>query len=138
MKIDSFTGDYFFLSNFYEVPVKYQNLIFQNTEAAFHSMKDPKRMKEFTTLNPSEAKKLGRQVSLRKDWETIKDQIMYEVVYAKFSQHKDLKEKLLNTGNAELIEGNTWHDQYWGVFNGFGKNQLGKILMQVRTELKNE
>lgn len=67
---------------------------------------------------------------------------MYEVVLAKFKQNPDLREKLLNTGNAILIEGTTWHDNYWGnctcdrCANKFGRNQLGKTLMKVHEELK--
>ena len=70
------------------------------------------------------------------DWEEVKDQIMYEICLAKFTQNEELKEKLLATGNEELVEGNTWHDTYWGVCNRRGKNKLGKILMRVRSELK--
>lgn len=61
---------------------------------------------------------------------------MYEICKAKFTQHKDLAEKLLETGDEELVEGNKWNDTYWGVCNGKGKNQLGKILMRIREELK--
>ena len=63
---------------------------------------------------------------------------MYEIVLAKFSQNEYLKRRLLETGNALLIEGNDWGDTYWGVCNGRGKNKLGKILMRVRTELANK
>ena len=68
--------------------------------------------------------------------EEVKDQIMYEIVLNKFSQNEELREKLIATGDEYLAEGNTWHDTYWGVCNGKGKNKLGKILMQVREELK--
>ena len=94
-------------------------------------------MKEFTELNPSKAKQLGRKVKLRKDWEEVKTNIMYDICLAKFTQNQDLKEKLLKTGNAILIEGNWWNDTYWGVCNGIGENNLGKILMKIREELKN-
>lgn len=63
---------------------------------------------------------------------------MYEIVKAKFLQNKEIKEKLLLTGNEELIEGNTWGDRIWGTVNGVGENRLGKILMQVREELKHK
>ena len=72
---------------------------------------------------------------LRKDWEQVKDDIMYEVVRAKFIQHPILAQQLLDTRDAELIEGNNWGDTYWGVCNGYGKNMLGRILMRVRDEL---
>ena len=87
-------------------------------------------------LGPSDAKRLGRHVPLREDWNSIKEQIMYEICKAKFTQNPDLAEKLLETGDAELIEGNWWHDTTWGMCNGEGQNLLGKILMRVREEIK--
>lgn len=134
-EISRFKGKYGFLSNYYDAKVTYNRLTYLNTEAAFHAQKDPTRAKEFTRLIPSMSKKLGRQVNLRPDWEKVKDRIMYEIVKAKFEQNPDLREKLLATGDATLIEGNTWNDRYWGVCNGQGKNRLGQILMRVRSEL---
>ena len=63
---------------------------------------------------------------------------MYEICKAKFTQNEDLKEKLLATGNDILEEGNTWGDRVCGTVNGVGENRLGKILMRVREELRNE
>lgn len=137
--IDKFRDKYFFLSNFYVIPVMYNGLTFQSNEAAFQAQKtlNEGQRRKFTKLAPNKAKAKGRSVLLREDWEEVKDQIMYEICLAKFSQNEDLKEKLLNTGDEELVEGNTWHDTYWGVYNRKGKNKLGKILMRVREELKN-
>ena len=137
--INSFTGDYYFLSNFYMAPVSYNGWDYTNNEAAFQAQKTKNRslrFQLFSKANPSEAKAAGRKIDLRPDWEEVKSQIMYEIVQAKFNQNQDLKEKLLATGDEHLEEGNTWHDTYWGVCNGKGKNKLGKILMQVREELK--
>ena len=133
--IDDFGEDNYFLSNFYPSPIKYKGITYQTAEAAFQAQKDPSRQKEFINLNPALSKKLGRSVKLRKDWELVKDNIMYEIVYAKFVQNPLLLKKLINTGDAFLIEGNTWYDTYWGVCNGEGKNKLGKILMKIRSEL---
>lgn len=135
--INYFTGEYDFLSNFYIGTVVYNGLTFTSSEAAFQSMKCPERAREFTQLNPSQAKSLGRKVELRSDWEEIKDNVMYGVCYAKFSQNEDLKRKLIATGDAKLVEGNTWNDIYWGMCKGKGQNKLGEILMKLREELQN-
>ena len=141
--IDSFKEEYAFLSNFYDCPVTYDGLTYRNSEAAFQAQKteDEEVRKQFTTLPPNKAKYLGRNVKLREDWELIKDVIMYGVCKAKFS-NEELKEKLLATGNEELIEGTTWHDNYWGnctcekCKHIEGKNRLGKTLMAIREELR--
>ena len=139
-KIDSFRGKYFFLSNFFPAPVIYQGLTYQNNEAAFQAQKTLSQEQKvvFTSLAPSDAKRRGRHVRLRQDWESVKDGIMEEIVRVKFTQNPKLKEQLLSTGDAILIEGNTWNDRYWGVDarSGVGKNHLGKILMKIRSELK--
>lgn len=137
--IREFKGKYYFLSNFYSAPVTWEGVTYQNNEAAFQSAKvPPDGRKEFSGLNASEAKRLGRHVPLRFDWEDVKDGVMYEICMAKFSQNEDLKRRLLNTGNEILEEGNTWGDKIWGTVNGVGENRLGKILMKVREELRDE
>ena len=80
VSISEFRGEYYFLSNFYSAPVTYNGMCFENNEAAFQAAKCPERMTEFCRLNPSEAKRLGRRVKLRGDWEAVKDKI--------FSFHK--------------------------------------------------
>ena len=87
--ISEFRGEYYFLSNFYSAPVTYNGMCFENNEAAFQAAKCPERMTEFCRLNPSEAKRLGRRVELRGDWEAVKDTVMYEICKAKFSQNPD-------------------------------------------------
>lgn len=136
--IDQFSGQYDFLSNFYESAVTYKGITYPSSEAAFHAQKttDIYEQVRFTQLNPSAAKKLGRTVDLRSDWETVKYQIMYDIVLQKFVQNSRLKKWLLETEDAELIEGNWWGDTYWGVCRGVGENNLGKILMDVRSYLK--
>lgn len=136
--ITIFKGDYFFLSNFYVAPVVYQGIRFENNEAAFQAAKCPERMRDFCGLNPQAAKRLGRRVELRPDWEAVKHDVMYQVCKAKFTQNPDLLNKLLATGDAELVEGNTWGDQVWGVCKGVGENHLGKTLMRIRSELSGE
>ena len=137
-KIDEFQGEYYFMSNFHNSKVELDGIIYDNAEAAFQAQKclTTAEKKSFVGLNPSEAKRKGRHVKLRSDWEQVKTEVMYTVVKNKFSQNADLREKLLATGDAELIEGNTWHDTCWGVCNGKGENRLGKILVKVRGELR--
>src|SRR5690606_2896565 len=85
---------------------------------------------------PAGAKRAVRRVTLRKDWNSVRLRVMLTLVRAKFTQNPDLAAKLLATGDAALIEGNTWGDRFWGVCDGHGDNHLGKILMQVRHELR--
>ena len=139
--IKEFKNQYFFLSNFYEYPIYYNKLVFCNAEAAFQAQKviNEKDQYKFINLNASQARKLGKTVQLRKDWEEIKDNVMYEIVKRKFTINKELQQKLLETKEKKLVEGNWWHDTYWGVDSktGIGQNKLGKILMKVREEVKN-
>ena len=138
--ICQFKDDYYFMSNFYPFKLIYNGIEYQNTEAAFQAQKCkylPER-NQFSKLNPSEAKRLGRRVELRPDWEQVKDSIMYNIVLTKFSSDEYLAYKLLKTGEEVLMEGNTWKDTYWGVDLDTmqGKNKLGLILMKVRDVLR--
>lgn len=134
-KIEQFRGPYYFLSNFYPAAVEVDGIRYENNEAAFQAQKQPERAQEFASLPPNEAKRLGRRVKLRPDWESVKIMMMTDVVRAKFAQNENLRKKLLETGEAELIEGNHWQDTFWGVCRGKGRNELGKILMKIRREL---
>ena len=93
---------------------------------------------QFATLRSNEAKRLGRHVQLRPNWENVKLPIMEDIVRAKFTQNENLKQLLLATGDLVLEEGNTWHDTFWGVDakTREGENHLGRILMRVRKELQ--
>tara|TARA_Y100000034_G_C6567824_1_gene245972 strand:- start:117 stop:422 length:306 start_codon:yes stop_codon:yes gene_type:complete len=91
---------------------------------------------DFIYLSAVEARKLGRRVRLRSDWHEVRLSIMKEIVHAKFTQNEDLRERLLDTGDNELIEGNTWGDSFWGVCRGKGQNHLGNILMAIREKLR--
>lgn len=137
-EIKGFRGDYYFLSNFYPCRIAYNGKIYGNTEAAFQAQKtvNAAEQDEFTNLSPGEAKRKGRRVTLRKDWESVKNGIMLDIIRCKFKDPR-LMECLLNTGDAYLEETNTWNDRYWGVCRGSGENHLGKILMQVRDEIRN-
>jgi hypothetical protein len=136
--IDRFTGDYDFLSNFHPSPIDVDGILYPTVEHAFQAAKTsiPEEKQALAeTATPGSAKRLGRKVQLRSDWEQVKVGIMEELVRLKFTTHPDLREQLLATGDAELVEGNNWNDRFWGVCRGKGQNQLGKILMKVRSEL---
>ena len=133
-RICGFRGDQFFLSNFF---VEKNGL---SAEAVFQSWKtfDPVwQRKILDAPTPSKAKYHGRSVPLRPDWEDVKLGIMRMVVQVKFSD-PDLRVLLLATGDADLVEANTWGDRFWGVDEktGAGQNRLGELLMQTRTLLR--
>lgn len=132
--INSFKGENYYLSNFSPYPVHYDGISYQNAEAAFQAQKCTRHSERvrFSRLNASEAKKFGRRVSLRPDWEECKVRLMREIVFAKFGQNPELRDKLLATGDEYLEEGNTWGDRIWGTVNGQGANLLGRILMEAR------
>lgn len=143
-KIKGFSGDYRFLSNFSPCNIAYNGYIYGNVEAAFQSEKcaDPRDCKEFQSLTGGEAKRMGRSVELREDWEQIKVSVMRDLLRVKFMDSPDLQTQLLNTGDARLIEGNRWHDNFWGDCNCDrcagkpGENMLGQLLMDLRDSLR--
>lgn len=139
-KIYGFFGEHRFLSNFWAAPVMYDGMLFPNNEAAFQAAKciEPADREPFTAMPPNEAKRAGRRVALRPDWEDVKLAVMEAVVRDKFSRNPTLGRKLLATGDKELVEANSWHDVFWGVDEKTdeGRNELGKILMRIRTELQ--
>jgi len=134
--INKFRGEYEFLSNFYNSSVIYNGFTFPTVENAYQAAKCKKKeiIGVFQDLTASQAKKLGNKIDLKDNWEDIKLSIMYGLLIQKFS-HVDLKIKLLNTGNQELIEGNYWGDTFWGVCQGIGENNLGRLLMLVRKKI---
>ena len=84
------------------------------------------------------AKKLGKVCPMRDNWEQLKDSFMMQGLKYKFSQNKNLKDKLMDTGVALLVEGNRWGDSYWGfdLNHGYGQNRLGQMLMVIRSQIK--
>lgn len=139
-KINSFTKEYSFLSNFYPCFVYYQGERFSSSERAFQAAKclDKSQWKQFQLCPTNgDAKNLGKHVDLRPDWETVKIDIMYEILKSKFSDPV-LRDKLLNTGYRHLEEGNNHGDRFWGTVKGQGRNELGKCLMKLRNELRGE
>ena len=138
--IGRFTGPYDFLSNFFPCRVTFYGMTFPSVEAAFQAAKcaGPKERARFLTLTPAQAKRLGRRIRMRPDWDARKLTIMHNLLVHKFEENPDLVPKLLDTGGAVLVEGNTWHDNFWGSCicprrsGERGRNHLGRLLMQLR------
>ena len=136
-KITSFRGKNSFLSNMHPVFVTFEGVRYPSVENAFQAAKtlNLEDREVFRVCSSSEAKKEGRKVVLRSDWDSKRIDIMRNLLKDKFSQPK-FKEKLLETNDAEIIEGNTWGDTFWGVYKNSGENNLGKLIMSIRSEIK--
>lgn len=135
MAIIEFRGRYRFLSNFYPSSVILDNVQYPTVEHAYQAAKckhRSDRIKIRSTATPGEAKRLARRLSIRDDWDDVKLSVMESLVRQKFSTDP-LKSQLLQTGQEDLIEGNTWGDIFWGVCRGQGHNHLGRILTMIRT-----
>ncbi len=155
--IESFSGEYRFLSNFWPCKVLYNGVAYRSSEHAYQAEKaDPDalappnlfaermtwRVKIQMTPNPGAVKRMTRKptFSIRDDWESVKVQTMEGILRSKFSDlNPELVQMLLSTGPQEIVEGNTWHDNFWGVCSCTkctgGQNNLGKILMKIRETL---
>ena len=137
--ITEFENEYYFLSNFYEVSIEYDGLTYGSSEAAFQAQKCMTKEEKlaFTEYDPDKSKRAGKRVKLRSDWEDVKIRIMEDILRAKFTQHEDIAQRLIDTGEKVLVEGNDWGDVFWGVdaATGEGENHLGKALMKIRGEL---
>jgi hypothetical protein len=129
-----FRGEYRFLSNFYPVEIEYLGLSYPSVENAFQAMKckNPALRADFVNLTPSEAKKRGREVELRPDWDKIKLSVMESLLRIKFAD-PELEKKLLDIDGV-IREDNYWKDTYWGwdINSNRGENNLGKLLMSIR------
>lgn len=132
-----------YMSNFARYEVKMNGKTYKTSEHYYQSQKYKGTAWETKVCKaggPMEAAEIGRDKSgpLRRDWESVKDNVMREVVEAKFRQHPALAKQLLETEDAKLVE-HTENDSYWADGgNGKGKNMLGIILMEVRAKLKAE
>lgn len=128
-----FQGTYRFLSNFYIEPDG------THVEGEYQAQKCSTAGERIIfmarALSPGQAKRAGRLVTIRQDWERVKDDVMYELVSQKFLDHQSLADRLIATDGYELVEENNWGDKYWGKVNGEGLNKLGETLMRVRAEL---
>ena len=146
MEINSFSGEFEFLSNFYPSPIIVAGESFPTVEHCFQAFK-AEHKEDFiriqTAAVPGLAKRIGRSVEMRPDWENIKIDVMRSALEKKFAI-PELREKLLATGNEPLIEGNWWHDNTYGDCKcdkcavKLGRNLLGKLLMDLRTRIREE
>ena len=136
-------AEYGELSNFAPYPIQLKGKRWPTSEHYFQAQKfvDPKDREEIRRANtPMIAARMGRdrKRKLRRDWESVKIGVMRQAVEAKFRQHDDLRQLLLDTGDAKLVE-HTENDEFWGDGgDGSGRNELGRILMAVRTALAGE
>jgi len=135
MTIAGFFKEYRFLSNFFMAETSYDGEIYPSSEHAYAAAKtldlyEREVIRDAET--PKEAKKLGRSVKIRKDWDEIKVAIMRQIVLDKFTRNRHLIITLIETQDEVLIEENYWKDTFWGEYNGVGENNLGKILMEIR------
>lgn len=133
-----FRGEYSWLSNMQQIePISYQGMFFHSTENFYQAMKTLRMdlREEISFLPPKISKVFARGVPLREDWDQIKLDVMLYCNRIKYSQPK-FKDLLLATGSAYIEETNWWGDTFWGVCKGVGDNNLGKIIMQIREEIK--
>lgn len=138
MAIDTFHGEYHWLSNFEPSPIVYKSQLWPTVEHAYQAAKtDNTEQKERIRAapTPSNAKVWGRKATMRRTWEDEKVGVMCELLERKFSI-PEFRDKLLATGDEELIEGNWWGDTFWGVCEGRGLNWLGVILMTIRKGMR--
>ena len=137
--ITHFRGEYAFLSNFQDCEVYLDGMKFPSVENAYQAAKAPdiENRRKFQTMSAIEAKNYSKYITnIPIDWNEKRLALMENLVFQKFNNNERLKELLLNTGNRQIIEGNYWHDTFWGICNGVGENNLGKIIMKVRDELR--
>lgn len=142
-KITEFIGSNAFLSNMYEVPIEYMGIVFRSSENLYQSFKSnmPEEIKALAQLDPKLSKRYWRTSPIRNpEFFSKREHYMYIALREKFIQHPILAKMLLATKDAELLEGNWWGDLFWGVDHKTleGQNVLGKLLMQIREELRNE
>lgn len=138
-QIRSFQDEYRFLSNFHQCFVHFEGITYTSSEAAYQASKtnDLNDKVRISDLSPSEAKRAGTRLKLREDWsDDVRLDVMQRILFCKFTQNSDLMQKLVATYPSVLIEGNYWNDRFWGVCQGTGHNNLGRLLMCLRDEFR--
>lgn len=136
--IESFFGEYRWLSNFWPAKIEWLGRTWETLEHAYQASKaaDSEGVELIAEQEtPGRAKRAGAKLIVRDDWEYVRVEVMSELLKRKFA-HPDLRELLLATGDEEIQEGNRWQDFFWGVCEGRGENTLGKLLMGLRKRLR--
>lgn len=136
--ITEFQGEHRWLSNFWPAEVMLEGMTYRSVEHAYQAAKTlnlQDREKIRAMAHPRDVKKFSHSLERRPDWSRARVVIMADLLLQKFRQ-PELRQRLLETGDAELIEGNTWGDTFWGVCRGQGKNVLGRLLMAVRAAVR--
>jgi len=137
--VTSFSSQKFrFLSNFWPVQIDFEGTLYMDVEHAYQAAKtsNPEARERIRCApNPAAAKRLGREVPIRSDWESIKIDVMRELLVRKFHT-EPMRLWLLQTGGVDLVEGNTWGDTFGGVCRGRGRNELGRLIMDIRKDMQ--
>lgn len=141
--INSFRGYHAWLSNMYSCNIEFMGHKFKSVENAYMFVKRPSDLdwlNKCLELSPGDVKKASKLIAVREDWESVKLSIMYELLKKKFTQ-EPFRTDLLNTRGENIVEGNRWNDTFWGVdiksSPNVGENWLGRLIMDIRTKLKN-
>ena len=152
--INKFEGRFRFLSNFYPCKIEHKGIKYPSVEHFYVAMKVTEMQlidgiyytaADFREMisrisNPGDVKKIGSRVKIRRDWDDKKLEFMNWAVREKFKD-ETLAEMLISTGDQEIIEGNWWHDNFFGSCScvkcgNKGQNNLGKLLMRVRDDIR--
>lgn|SRR5574344_5427 len=143
MRIIGFKDENYFLSNFYNHNVTFNNMTFKNNVSAYiaQMFSGDVQKKLFVNLLPMQAIRVYERSKdsndIRKDWEDVREEVMYNICKEKFADKK-LRQQLIDTKDEELINESTWENQFWGTNDGKGENRLGILLMKLRKELTAE
>lgn len=141
--IEGFFNEYRFLSNYHVKEFTYKGKTYQSSEHAYQAYKATNEEDhEYVRMSPTpnDARKRGQKIIARPDWNSVKIDIMREILIEKFKD-KELKQLLHTTGDAYLEETNYWHDCFWGVCtcdtcqHYKSQNNLGKLLMEIRKNI---
>lgn len=133
-------ADHRFLPNFHPSPIEFEGVVFPTVEHAFQAAKTLDRSQRLAIAalpTPGKAKRAGRKLDLRGDWEAVKVDCMRHLLRLKFRPGSALAAKLVATHPARIFEANSWGDTFWGVDHrtGRGRNHLGILLEEIRSEL---